>query len=312
MNEQSYYMRNIRTVVVTSGANILLISDKGSVLEHRTDCLAKWSQLMQELATTQPRSRILELISTLPDLDNIFWKRLLDEGYVLESHDEKALRLQRDEAFTDNQGYHFAPAEPACEHLIFACTGSIVAGLMAPIILSLSYSHFQRRLDVILTESAQKFVTRKLFESYGIRTWGDAFERSEDIYVPHVQLGRSADCILVMPASANSLHRLASAACTDLLSMTITASHSPIVVAPVMNSTMWNHRAVQRNVEQLRQDGMYIIEPTIIFGAADLITQSAPMYGGHGTLWAGPRSLMYVLSAILKSYKTPNVSAPNS
>ena len=270
------------------------------MLEHHTALAAKWSQLMQELSGPLSGAGIKALTSSILDLDSRLWSRLLTDGHIFEAENEEILRTLREKAFTDNQGFHLAPAEPTCEHLIVACTGSIVAGLMAPTILSLCYSQFQRKLDVILTESAQKFVTRELFEFYGIRTWVDAFERRTEAHVPHVQLGRSADCILVMPASANSLHRLAEATCTDLLSMTVAASNAAVVVAPVMNGTMWNHRAVQRNVEQLREDGMYVIEPTVIFGAADLINRGAPMYGGHGTLWAGPCSLMHVLSAILK------------
>jgi hypothetical protein len=61
---------------------------------------------------------------------------------------------------------------------------------------------------------------------------------------------------------------------------------------------MWNSRAVQRNVALLRADGAYVIEPTVIFGAADVASQGEPMYGGHGTLWSGPQSLMAALIAI--------------
>jgi len=68
-----------------------------------------------------------------------------------------------------------------------------------------------------------------------------------------------------------------------------------------MNDAMWNNPAVQRNVRQLREDGMYVIEPTIIFGAADFVSRGRPMYGGHGTLWAGPHALMRVLSHIIRS-----------
>ena len=182
-----------------------------------------------------------------------------------------------------------------------------MSGLMAPTILSLLYSRFQRQLDVILTQAAQRFVTRDLLEGYGIRTWGDAFERRDTFHVPHVQLARAADCILVMPASANSLHRLVDGACTDLLSMTVAATSAPIVLAPVMNGAMWNNLAVQRNVQRLRDDGMYVIEPTLIFGAADVASQGKAMYGGHGTLWAGPVSLIRALTAVLTSKVIPRL-----
>jgi phosphopantothenoylcysteine synthetase/decarboxylase len=173
---------------------------------------------------------------------------------------------------------------------------------MAPTLLSLCYSRFQNHLDVVLTEAAQKFVTRDLLESYGIRTWVDAFERRNDIYVPHVHLARSADCVLVMPASANSLHRFADGACTDLLSLLVAATHAPVVLAPAMNDAMWNNGAIQRNLQLLRADGMYVIEPTIIFGAADFASHGGPMYGGHGTLWSGPHSLMQALAQVMRRW----------
>ena len=72
-----------------------------------------------------------------------------------------------------------------------------------------------------------------------------------------------------------------------------------MVLVPAMNDAMWNNPAVQRNVQKIREDGMHIVEPTLIFGAADVASKGAPMFGGHGVLWGGPRSLRHVLSAVL-------------
>lgn len=83
-----------------------------------------------------------------------------------------------------------------------------------------------------------------------------------------------------MPASACYCHRLANGASSDLLSMTVAATTSPVVVVPVMNAAMWNHKAVQRNVQQMREDGMYVIEPSLIFSAADPAHQNGLMNGG--------------------------------
>jgi phosphopantothenoylcysteine decarboxylase/phosphopantothenate--cysteine ligase len=294
-------MRSMDTVAVTSGGSVLLVGADGSVLTTRTADVAAWSHLLQCLAGPVAGAALHDAARGLPELDETLWDRLVSGGFVLASADREVLAAARDRVFSDNRGFHFARGAPTCGHLVFACTGSIVAGLMAPTVLSLFGAGFQNKLDVILTQAAQKFVTRDLFECYGVRTWGDAFERQDGIRVPHVELGRSADCILVMPASANALHRLAHGACTDLLSMTVAATKAPVVLAPVMNETMWDNPAVQRNVQVLREDGMYVIEPTIIFGAADFSKGGDPMYGGHGTLWAGPGALMRVISAILRA-----------
>jgi hypothetical protein len=302
MGENTFYVRNPRMVAITAGSGVFFLGESGSFVQHYTTQPAIWSALMQRLANPVLGTNLIEGIPReFLELDGQPWQELLDGGCVLQSQDKEELVKFRDRIYSQNQGYHLVPGEPTCQHLIFACTGSIVSGLIAPTILSLLYSSFQRQLDVILTQTAQKFVTRDLLESYGIRTWSDAFERRDSVHVAHVQLARSADCIVVLPASANSLNRLANSACTDLLSMTIAATSAPVIVAPVMNCDMWNDRAVQRNVQQLRDDGRYIIEPTLIFSAADLATQGEAMYGGHGSLWAGPGSLMRAVSAILRT-----------
>lgn len=301
LDRLNYYMRSTWLVAVTSGACVILVSERGDVIEHPTSHASQWSALMQRLSAPLSGTEVGELAALIPDLDERLWDLLVDGGYVASSQDRDTLVELQKSVFQNNQGFHLTAVDPVCGHLILACTGSIVSGLMAPTILSLCFSRFQRRFDVVLTESAQRFVTRDLLESYGIRTWTDAFERREQINVPHVQLGRSADCILVMPATANSLNRIATAACTDLLSTTVAASKAPVVLVPAMNEAMWSNRAVQRNVQQLRDDGMYVIEPTLIFGAVDLATGGDAMYGGHGTLWGGPRSLIHALSAIIRS-----------
>jgi len=299
-----FYVRDSNAVVVTNGGHVRFVGNGGHSMTLRTERPALWSQLLQELAAPVSGHVVRRIAEAIPELDDALWRSLLFAGFVLKSEDKDALSAERDRAFSENRGFDLVPRETVCGHLVVACTGSIVSGLMAPTILSLSYSRFQEKLDVVLTQTAQKFLTQDLLESYGIRTWTDAFARRNDINVPHVQLGRSADCILVMPASANSLYRLAHGTCTDLLSLTVTASRAPVVVVPAMNDAMWNNPAVQRNVALLREDGVNVVEPTFIFGAADLATQGQPMYGGHGSLWAGPRTLMDTLEAIIRSQPT--------
>src|SRR5215470_11865755 len=306
LNDQLYYMRSTELVVVTSRNGVLLVGAGDAFIVHDTAHAFRWSHLMQVLANPVPGKVIQKSTVTWPERDAEMLERLIAKKFVLQDPNVERLAAVRDSILSENRCFHFVSREPVCPHLIVACTGSIVAGLMVPTLLSLCYSSFQRNLDVILTETAQKFVTRDLIESYGIRTWGDAFERRDGIYVPHVQLARSAGCVLVMPASASSLHRLAEGACTDLLSLLVAATHAPVILAPAMNEVMWNNGVVQQNVQTLRQNGMYVIEPTIIFGAADLATGGQPMYGGHGTLWLGPNSLMQTVSRVLRLRNVPS------
>ena len=303
LDERSYYLRNPDAIAIGTAGHYLFIDGSGAVSEHATSRADAWSALLQELAAPVPGTLLRRLMSQLEQGDQDFLAAMLRSGLLIEGPEAASMSRLRDRVLTDNQGYHLERGEPRCGHLIVALTGSIVAGLMAPVLLSLAYSGYQRQLDVFLTETALRFVTRDLLESYGVRTWVDAFERKDGVRVPHVSLAGSADCVLVMPASAAALRRLAHASCTDLLSMTVAATSAPVVVVPVMNTAMWNHAAVQRNVRQLREDGVYVVEPTLIFKAAALVERADPMYGGPGTFWRGPLAVMQTLSAVLAHRK---------
>jgi hypothetical protein len=297
ISDQRVYLRNPDIVAIGSARHYLFVDARGGVTEVDTSRTADWSLLMRDLMEPMPGS----ILRSRQLAEEEF--RLLDQmlalELLLESRDTDTLLDRRDRVFTENTGYHFQRGEPGCGHLVMALTGSVVSGLMAPVILSLAYCGFQRQLDLILTEAALRFVTRDLFESYGIRTWVDPFERRDGIRVAHVGLGTSADCLLVMPASANALHRLADASCTDLLSITVAASNAPVVIVPAMNDAMWGNAGVQRNAQRLRDDGMYVVDPTLIFAAATLTEQGASMYGGPGTLWRGPLAVMQSVSAVI-------------
>jgi Flavoprotein len=299
IDENSYYLRGPDVIAIGTAGHYLWVDPRGTVYELATSCVTDWSMLMQALVVPVSGKSLRRRLAQLPEADADFLASMSDRGLLVRGSDPVDLSAWRDRVLTDNQGYHLRPAEPCCEHLVVALTGSIVAGLMAPVLLSLAYSGYQRQLDVLLTAAALRFITRDLLESYGIRTWVDAFERRDGIHVPHVTLGNAADCVLVMPASASALHRLADAAATDLLSMTVTATSAPVVVVPVMNTKMWNHAGVQRHVRRLRDDGMYVVEPTLIVKAAALVEQGDPMYGGPGPFWRGPLGVMQTLSAAM-------------
>lgn len=209
------------------------------------------------------------------------------------------LLKHRDECMAACPAFHLSPPADMVGHLLLGCTGSVISGLIPQTILSLVLAGFQQQLDVILSETAQRFLTRDLLESYGVRCWSDGFERQDGLRVPHVNLAKSAGIICVLPATAHCMDRVARSACSDLLSLTITASRAPVLICPAMNEAMWSNPGVQRNAERLRGDGRYIMEPTVLIAAADFKAGAPLGYGGHGTLWAGPGALMQTLSAIV-------------
>jgi hypothetical protein len=303
INEEQYYLRNPDIVAVGTTEHYLFIDVDGSVVALHTQYPAHWSRLMQILMVPTRGDALRSHLAGSLAVDPRDLTVLHEQGVVLDAPTPSALYTRRDQVFTNNQGYHFKRGDQQCKHLVVALTGSIIAGLVAPVILSLCYTGFHGDLDLILTKAALRFTNRDFFEFYGIRTWVDAFERRDSVYVPHIALGQSTDCLLVMPASAACCHRLANGTCSDLLSMTVAATTAPVIIAPVMNTAMWNNTAVQRNVQQLRDDGMYVIEPTLIFSAVELVSQGTPMYGGLGTFWRGPLGVIHTLTAVMNYHR---------
>jgi phosphopantothenoylcysteine decarboxylase/phosphopantothenate--cysteine ligase len=152
-------------------------------------------------------------------------------------------------------------AERPFRRLVFGLTGAIASMHMAAALLHLARQYCDQ-VDVILTESAQKLVRPELLEFLGLRVWCDAFTPRGEINVPHIHLATTADMVVVMPASAHTLYKLAHGTCSDLLSLTIAATAAPVVVVPAMNSAMWTNPAVARNVTRLREDGLYVVSPS--------------------------------------------------
>ena len=117
-------------------------------------------------------------------------------------------------------------------------------------------------VDVILTESAQKFVTPLTFQSLTRRpVYTDLYDVLPDLSSAHVELGAQADVLVVCPASATTLWRLALGSAEDMLSCTALATKAPIVFAPAMNVNMWQHPATQEHARILRERGAIQVGP---------------------------------------------------
>lgn len=120
-------------------------------------------------------------------------------------------------------------------------------------------------VHVVLTENAARFVTPLTFEaltghSVLVSEW--AGERMEEGGVmPHIALARSADLILVMPATANLIAKTANGIADDLASTLLCARRAPLVIVPAMNEAMWQAPATQRNVKLLQSDGALLLGP---------------------------------------------------
>jgi phosphopantothenoylcysteine decarboxylase / phosphopantothenate---cysteine ligase len=113
---------------------------------------------------------------------------------------------------------------------------------------------------VILSDSALEFVGPQTFAAItGSQPHTALF--GQDSVSPHTELGRWAELIVVCPATAATLARLANGLSHDLLSATLIASEAPVLLAPAMHTEMWEHPATRRNIETLRSDGHHFIGP---------------------------------------------------
>jgi phosphopantothenoylcysteine decarboxylase/phosphopantothenate--cysteine ligase len=114
----------------------------------------------------------------------------------------------------------------------------------------------------VLTEGGSHFVTpmslAALAESPVYTSLWDLKDEAE---MGHIQLSRAADLVLVCPATADLIARMAAGLANDLATTLLLATDKPVVVAPAMNVRMWQHAATQRNVEQLKADGITVLEP---------------------------------------------------
>ena len=115
---------------------------------------------------------------------------------------------------------------------------------------------------VVMTEAATRFVTPVTFQALsGNLVFADQWDPRIANNMPHIELSREADLILVAPASADFLAKLTHGLADDLLSTLALARNCPLLVAPAMNLQMWNNPATQRNIATLRGDGIALLGP---------------------------------------------------
>tara|TARA_B100000953_G_scaffold299702_1_gene300558 strand:+ start:454 stop:1650 length:1197 start_codon:yes stop_codon:yes gene_type:complete len=116
----------------------------------------------------------------------------------------------------------------------------------------------------VLTKSGSEFVTPLSVESLsGNKVYTDLFNLNDEHEMGHIQLSRSADVILVAPATANIISKIAYGISDDLASTILMATNKPVLLAPAMNVRMWLNNATQRNINTLRSDGINLIGPDI-------------------------------------------------
>src|SRR6185503_12613776 len=160
-----------------------------------------------------------------------------------------------------------APAErPAVDasNRLAAVTLIVGGGIAAYKSLDLIRRLKERRIEVrcVLTKAAQQFVTPLAASALSHeRVYTDLFDPESEFDAGHIRLARDCDLIVVAPATADLLAKMANGHADDLASAILLATNRPILLAPAMNPLMWNNAATRRNVLQLRRDGIQMIGP---------------------------------------------------
>lgn len=183
--------------------------------------------------------------------------------------------------------------------IILAITGGIAAYKSAILARQLRKHNFEVR--VVMTQGAKAFITPLTLQALTGNPVHDALlDTTAEAGMGHIELAKWADVVLIAPASANTLARLAAGMADDLLTTLCLATAAPVVIAPAMNQQMWAHPAVQLNVQTLKDMDYHIIAPASGEQACGDI--------GEGRL-PEPEVLLDHLLYLLARWHTPQVLA---
>ena len=159
----------------------------------------------------------------------------------------------------------------------------------------------------VMTTGAAEFVTPLSVAALSkSKVFTDLFDLNDESEMGHIELSRSADLIIVAPATANLMAKMALGIASDLPSTLLLATDTPILIAPAMNVRMWEHSATQNNFKTLINDGVHFIgpeegdmacgefgfgrmsEPDVIVKSASNILINGPLKGKHVIITSGP------------------------
>ena len=191
------------------------------------------------------------------------------------------------------------------KNILLIISGGIAAVKVPDLIRKLSQNG--ARVTPVLTESAAQFVTPLSIAALArSKVYTDLFSLTDEIEMGHIELSRSADLILVVPATAHLMAKMAHGMADDLASTLLLATDTAVMIAPSMNVRMWDHPATQRNLTTMQKDGVQVIGPNEgemacgefgfgrmaevaeIVQAVEDYFQSGPLLGRHILVTSGP------------------------
>ena len=147
------------------------------------------------------------------------------------------------------------------KRIILGVTGSIAAYKSADIIRRLIEKGF--KVTVVMTREAELFIAPLTLSSLsGEKVYRGAFDQEEASWqMPHIQLAQEADAFLIAPATANVISKMANGLADDLLTCIFLTIKAPVLIAPAMNTEMYQHKIIQENCAKLKAMGVQFIDP---------------------------------------------------
>src|SRR3990167_7338167 len=144
------------------------------------------------------------------------------------------------------------------QRILVGITGGIAAYKAAELVRTIK--EFGCEVRVVMTEAAKEFITPLALQAVsGHPVYTDLFARTHSAAMDHIELARWPELIVIAPASANFIARMAHGYGDDLLATICLATQAPICVVPAMNQQMWQHPAVQANLQLLKERGVELI-----------------------------------------------------
>jgi SAM-dependent methyltransferase/3-polyprenyl-4-hydroxybenzoate decarboxylase len=163
--------------------------------------------------------------------------------------------------------------------IVLAVTGA-VASMHAPALVQLLLER-RYHVRVVATTEALRFVRAESLEALTHHpVVAELWPVGDALHVPHIELAQWADAVVVCPASATTLARLATGDHSSIVSATALATRAPVMVVPSMNAAMYGSPAVQRNLAQLAADGMHVVHPAAAIELADPPHARSAVLGG--------------------------------
>lgn len=192
---------------------------------------------------------------------------------------------------------HVHTVAPPHRKLVLGITGAVATAMTPALLTQLNF-----KIRVAMTKAAQKFVTPSALRAITHEpVVKGLWHRSSALPAPHINLAEWADAVLICPASATTISRIANGDCSDLVSAIAIATRAPVLIVPSMNVAMYEAPSVQRNLEQLREDGFHVALPGYGHEVAH-----AP--GARSTTMGpapSPREVAALLEAVLHTASVP-------